>query len=276
MEKNLQSTTTLLNGVQMPIFGLGVWQVEDGESVIHSVKSAIKAGYKAIDTAAIYKNERGVGQAIKESGVAREDLFITTKVWNSDQGYESTFAAYEESLEKLGLEYVDLYLIHWPVAGKYKETWKALEKLYKDGRVRAIGVCNFHQHHLDDLLTDAEVVPMVNQIELHPLLSQELLRNYCASEGIKVTAWSPLGRGRLLDNPDLASIAAKYNKTVAQVILRWDLQNDVIVIPRSTKEERIIENADIFDFEISLEDMAFINSLNKNERTGTDPDNFDF
>jgi len=276
MEKNLQSTTTLLNGVQMPIFGLGVWQVEDGESVIHSVKSAIKAGYKAIDTAAIYKNERGVGQAIKESGVAREDLFITTKVWNSDQGYESTFAAYEESLEKLGLEYVDLYLIHWPVAGKYKETWKALEKLYKDGRVRAIGVCNFHQHHLDDLLTDAEVVPMVNQIELHPLLSQELLRNYCASEGIKVTAWSPLGRGRLLDNPDLASIAAKYNKTVAQVILRWDLQNDVIVIPRSTKEERIIENADIFDFEISVEDMAFINSLNKNERTGTDPDNFDF
>jgi len=276
MEKNLQSTTTLLNGVQMPIFGLGVWQVEDGESVIHSVKSAIKAGYKAIDTAAIYKNERGVGQAIKESGVAREDLFITTKVWNSDQGYESTFAAYEESLEKLGLEYVDLYLIHWPVAGKYKETWKALEKLYKDGRVRAIGVCNFHQHHLDDLLTDVEVVPMVNQIELHPLLSQELLRNYCASEGIKVTAWSPLGRGRLLDNPDLASIAAKYNKTVAQVILRWDLQNDVIVIPRSTKEERIIENADIFDFEISVEDMAFINSLNKNERTGTDPDNFDF
>ncbi len=276
MAKSLQSTTTLLNGVQMPIFGLGVWQVEEGASVIHSVKSAIKTGYRAIDTAAIYKNERGVGQAIKESGVAREELFITTKVWNSDQGYESTLAAYEESLEKLGLDYVDLYLIHWPVAGKYKETWKALEKLYKDGRVRAIGVSNFHQHHLDDLLMDAEVVPMVNQIELHPLLSQEPLRNYCASEGIRVTAWSPLGRGSLLNNAELTKIAEKYNKSVAQVILRWDVQNDIIVIPRSTKEERIIENADIFDFELSKEDMAYINSLNKNERTGADPDNFDF
>mgnify|MGYP003408002798 CR=1 FL=1 len=276
MTTGLQDMVVLQNGVEMPKFGLGVWQVEDGAPVIHSVKSAIKAGYKAIDTAKIYNNEIGVGVAIKESGIAREDLFVTTKVWNSDQGYESTLQAYEDSLERLGLDYVDLYLVHWPVAGKYKETWKALEHLYKQGKVRAIGVCNFHIHHLEDLLEDAEIVPMVNQIELHPLLSQVEIREYCAAKNIQVTAWSPLGRGRLLDNPDLAVIAKKYNKSVAQVILRWDIQNDVIVIPRSTKEERIIENATIFDFELSTEDMAFIDSLNKNERTGADPDNFDF
>ena len=195
---------------------------------------------------------------------------------NTDHAPEDVPLALDRTLTDLQLDYVDLYLVHWPVAGKYKETWKALEHLYKQGKVRAIGVCNFHIHHLEDLLEDAEIVPMVNQIELHPLLSQVEIREYCAAKNIQVTAWSPLGRGRLLDNPDLAVIAKKYNKSVAQVILRWDIQNDVIVIPRSTKEERIIENATIFDFELSTEDMAFIDSLNKNERTGADPDNFDF
>lgn len=276
MIKSLQDTTTLHNGVEMPSFGLGVWQVKDGEEVIQSVKAALEAGYKAIDTAAVYKNEDGVGQAIKESGIAREDLFITTKVWNADQGFETTLVAFEESLKKLGLEYVDLYLIHWPKAGKYKETWRALEKLYKDGRVRAIGVSNFHIHHMEDLLGDAEIIPMVNQIELHPQLSQPEIREYCKAKGIKVEAYSPLGSGKLLEHKGIEEIASKYNKSVAQVILRWDLQNDIITIPKSTKVARIQENATIFDFELTEEDMATINALNKNQRVGADPDNFNF
>jgi len=273
---NLQTTVKLNNGVEMPIFGLGVFKVEEGQEVIDSVKAAIKAGYISIDTAAAYKNEEGVGQGIKESGVNREDLFITTKVWNADQGYESTLAAFETSLQKLGLDYIDLYLIHWPVKGKYKETWKALEELYKDGKVKAIGVSNFHQHHLEDLLEEAEVVPMVNQIELHPLLSQVELRNFCKEKGIVVEAWSPLAQGKLLNNSVLAEIAAKYNKSTAQIILRWDLQNDIVTIPKSIKEHRIIENADIFDFDLTKEDIDKINELNKNERVGPDPDNFNF
>ncbi|MNW27203.1 Glyoxal reductase [compost metagenome] len=276
MINNLQGTTTLHNGVEMPRLGLGVWKVQDGNEVVHAVKSAIKAGYKSIDTAAVYKNEEGVGQAIRESGAPRDSLFITTKVWNSDQGYETTLAAFDASLSKLQLDYADLYLIHWPVGGKYKETWRAIEKLYKDGRVRAIGVSNFHQHHLEDLLADAKIAPMVNQIELHPLLSQEPLRAYCASKNIKVEAWSPLGNGRLLTHELVQEIAAKYNKSVAQVILRWDLQHDIITIPKSINESRIIENADIFDFELSAEDVQKIDSLNRNERFGSDPDNFNF
>ncbi|RVT57940.1 aldo/keto reductase [Niallia taxi] len=273
---NLQSTVKLNNGVEMPKFGLGVFKVQEGQEVIDSVKAAIKAGYISIDTAAVYKNEEGVGQGIKESGVDREKLFITTKVWNADQGYDSTLAAFETSIQKLGLDYIDLYLIHWPVSGKYKETWKALEKLYKDGKVKAIGVSNFHKHHLEDLLSEAEIVPTVNQIELHPLLSQEELRNFCKEKGIVVEAWSPLAQGKLLDNPVLTEIAAKYNKSTAQIILRWDLQNDIVTIPKSIKEHRIIENADIFDFELTAEDLEKINGLNKNERVGADPDNFNF
>ncbi|MED3963752.1 aldo/keto reductase [Niallia taxi] len=276
MFMNLQSTVILNNGVEMPKFGLGVFKVQEGQEVIDSVKAAIKAGYISIDTAAVYKNEEGVGQGIKESGVDREKLFITTKVWNADQGYDSTLAAFETSIQKLGLDYIDLYLIHWPVSGKYKETWKALEKLYKDGKVKAIGVSNFHKHHLEDLLSEAEIVPTVNQIELHPLLSQEELRNFCKEKGIVVEAWSPLAQGKLLDNPVLTEIAAKYNKSTAQVILRWDLQNDIVTIPKSIKEHRIIENADIFDFELTAEDLEKINGLNKNERVGADPDNFNF
>lgn len=271
---NLKSTTKLANGVEMPWFGLGVFKVQEGQEVIDSVKAAIKAGYRSIDTASVYGNEEGVGQAIRESGVAREELFITTKVWNNEQGYDSTLAAFDQSLSRLGLDYADLYLVHWPIRAKYKDTWRALEKLYADGRVRAIGVSNFQIDHLEDLLTVANVKPMVNQVELHPLLSQLELREYCRERGIQIEAWAPLAQGRLLDNEVIAGIAARHNKTVAQTILRWDIQNGIVTIPKSIKEERIIANADIFDFELSADEISQINALNRDERFGSHPDRF--
>jgi len=269
---SLKDTVKLHNGVEMPWFGLGVFKVENGNEATESVKAAIKNGYRSIDTAAIYKNEEGVGIGIKESGVAREELFITSKVWNEDQGYETTLAAFEKSLERLQLDYLDLYLIHWPGKDKYKDTWRALEKLYKDGKIRAIGVSNFQVHHLEELLKDAEIKPMVNQVEFHPRLTQKELRDYCKAQGIQLEAWSPLMQGQLLDNEVLTQIAEKHNKSVAQVILRWDLQHEVVTIPKSIKEHRIIENADIFDFELSQEDMDKIDALNKDERVGPNPD----
>lgn len=274
MPTNLQATTTLHNGVKMPWLGLGVFQVEDGSEVVDSVTAAIKHGYRSIDTAAVYKNEAGVGQAITQADIPREKLFITSKVWNRSQGYQSTLEAFEASLEKLQLDYLDLYLIHWPVPelGKYKDTWRALEKLYKDGKIRAIGVSNFKEHHLDDLIKDAEIVPMVNQVEFHPHLTQEPLRAYCKQHKIQVEAWSPLKQGKLLDDPTLTEIANKHGKTTAQVILRWDLQSGVVTIPKSVKEHRIVANADLFDFELSLEEMKAIDGLNKDERIGPDPD----
>jgi diketogulonate reductase-like aldo/keto reductase len=278
--KNLQSVKTLINGTKMPWLGLGVFKVEEGQELINAVKTAITHGYRSVDTAAIYGNEVGVGQgvrqALEETGIARKDLFITSKVWNSELGYETTIAAYEESLTKLGLDYLDLYLIHWPVAGRYKEAWRALETLYKEGRVKAIGVSNFQIHHLEDLMKDAEIKPMVNQVEYHPRLTQKELQAFCKQQDIQLEAWSPLMQGQLLDNADLQEIADKYNKSVAQVILRWDLQNGVITIPKSTKEHRIAENATVFDFELTAEDMKLIDSLNENLRVGPDPDNFDF
>lgn len=278
--KNLQDTTTLHNGVKMPWFGLGVFKVEEGPELVNAVKSAIKNGYRSIDTAAIYGNEEGVGKGIKEglreAGIPREELFVTSKVWNADLGYESTLAAFETSLAKLDLEYLDLYLIHWPVEGKYKDAWRALETLYKEGRVKAIGVSNFQIHHLEDLIKDAEVKPMINQVELHPRLTQKEVQAFCQENGIQLEAWSPLMQGQLLDNETLQEIASKHNKSVAQIILRWDLQNGVVTIPKSTKEQRIIENADVFDFELTSEDMSLIDGLNQNHRVGPDPDNFDF
>lgn len=276
MIESLQDTFTLHNGVKMPGFGLGVYKTADGEEVINAIKYAVNAGYRAVDTAALYFNEDGVGEGIKQCGLPREEIFVTTKVWNSDQGYESTLAAFEKSRKKLDVDYIDLYLIHWPVKEKYKETWRAMEELYRSGKVRAIGVSNFHKHHLEDLMTTAEIKPMVNQIELHPMLSQVELRDYCQSQNIAVTAWSPLAKGRLMEEPVLVEIAKKHNKTVAQVILRWHIQNDVIVIPKSTHEHRIVENADIFDFVLNREDMQAINALNKNERLGQNPDHFHF
>ncbi|MEH7418178.1 aldo/keto reductase [Neobacillus drentensis] len=280
MINNLQDTTTLSNGVKMPWFGLGVFKVEEGPELVNAVKFAIKHGYRSIDTAAIYQNEEGVGQAIREgineAGISREDLFVTSKVWNSDLGYEATLEAYETSLNKLGLDYLDLYLIHWPVEGKFKEAWRALETLYKEGKVKAIGVSNFHVHHLEDLLKEAEIKPMINQVELHPRLTQKEIQTFCLEQGIQMEAWSPLMQGQLLDQPVIQEIANKYNKSTAQVILRWDLQNGVVTIPKSTKEHRIIENADIFDFELTKTEMKQIDDLNQNHRVGPDPDNFDF
>lgn len=274
MITNLKDTITLNNGVKMPGFGLGVYKVEENIAV-DAVKSALQNGYRSIDTASFYKNEKGVGKGIIQSGVKREDIFVTSKVWNDEQGFEGTLKAFEQSLNRLGLDYLDLYLIHWPVKGKYKETWRAMEKLYKEGRVRAIGVSNFHVHHLENLLQDARVKPAINQVELHPHLTQEKLRDYCKKQNIQIEAWSPLKKGRIFDEPVIKEIATKYEKTPAQVILRWDVQHEIISIPKSTKEERIIENAEIFDFFLTAEEMSEIDQLNKNERTGTNPDSFD-
>ena len=280
MAKNLQDSVTLANGVKIPWLGLGVFKVKEGREVVDAVRTAITSGYRSIDTAAIYGNEDGVGQGIKEglkeAGISREDIFITSKVWNADQGYQSTLEAYTASLKRLDLDYLDLYLIHWPVKGKYKETWRAMETLYNEAKVRAIGVSNFHVHHLKDLFQDFKIKPMVNQVEYHPRLIQKELRTFCKEQGIQFEAWSPLMQGKLLDNPTLQEIANKYDKSIAQVIIRWDLQNGVVTIPKSIKEHRIIENSNVFDFELTKEDMEQIDSLNQNQRVGSDPDNFNF
>ncbi|KWW16612.1 glyoxal reductase [Peribacillus simplex] len=269
---NIRETITLHNGVKMPQLGFGVFKVKNGNETVASVKKAIEVGYRAIDTAAIYENEEGVGQAISECGVPREELFITSKVWNTEQGYDTTLQAFDDSLKRLGLEYLDLYLIHWPGKDKYLDTWKALEKLYKDGKVKSIGVSNFHVHHLENLLANCEVKPVVNQIELHPLLTQGEIRNYCEKNEIKVEAWSPLGRGNLLEEPTINHIAKKHGKSPAQVLIRWHLQHDIVVIPKSITPARIEENAQVFDFSLSLNEMNQIDSLNKNERFGSNPD----
>lgn len=274
MITHLQDTVTLNNGVKMPGFGLGVYKVEDGDTVIHAVSSALKNGYLHIDTATIYDNEKGVGQAVKDSGIPREEIFITSKVWNDDQGYESTLKAFEETLEKLGTDYLDLYLIHWPVSGKYKDTYRALEKLYEEGKVRAIGVSNFHVHHLEDLMEDCTITPMVDQVEFHPHLTQSDLRKFCQDNNIQFEAWSPLKKGRLFEDPTLMEIAEAHGKTVAQAMLRWDIQHGVVTIPKSIREKRIVENADVFDFSLTDEEMKRIDGMNKDERTGSNPDTF--
>ncbi|XJZ28002.1 aldo/keto reductase [Bacillota bacterium Lsc_1132] len=274
--KSLQDTIRLHNGVEMPRLGLGVYKVEKGQQVEETVTTALKLGYRSIDTAAFYQNEEGVGNAVRQSGIARKELFITTKVWNSEQGYDETLKAFEASMKKLNLEYLDLYLVHWPVQGKYLETWRALETLYKEGRVRAIGVSNFKIHHLEDLLNNSELKPVINQVELHPRLSQPELRDYCKEKEIAVEAWSPIARGRILNDPVLMKIAENHNKSSAQVILRWHLQNDVVIIPKSVTPARLKENIALFDFELSTDEMAQINSLNRNERFGADPDHIDF
>ncbi|HEY4554052.1 MAG TPA: aldo/keto reductase [Bacillaceae bacterium] len=276
MVNSLKDTIMLHNGVEMPSFGLGVYKMEDPQEAENAVKHAIEYGYRSIDTAHIYRNEESVGRAVRESGVPRNELFITTKVWNDDQGYDSALKAFEHSLNELNTDYIDLYLIHWPVKPKYLETWRALERLYDEKAVRAIGVSNFQIHHLEDLAANANEKPVINQVELHPRLTQEPLREYCKEHGIAVEAWSPIGRGRLLDEPTLNHIAAKHGKTSVQVILRWHLQIGNVVIPKSVRPERIRENADIFDFELSLSEMNEISSLNMNERFGSHPDKFNF
>ncbi|CAM4023172.1 aldo/keto reductase [Alkalicoccus chagannorensis] len=264
---------TLNNGVTMPQLGFGVWQVEDHEAV-KAVKEAVRVGYRSIDTAMIYKNETGVGLALKDVEVPREDLFITTKVWNSDQGYDNTLRAFDESMERLGLDYVDLYLIHWPTPeyDDYVDTYKAMEKLYHDGRVKAIGVCNFDIDHLQRLLDECDVKPVLNQVECHPFLAQNELKTFCREHDIFVEAWSPLMQGgEVLNHPVVQGIAGDHNKTGAQVILRWHLQHDTIVIPKSVTPERIQENLDVFDFELSDDEMEIINNLDRGIRKGPKP-----
>ncbi|MEF2291046.1 aldo/keto reductase [Virgibacillus dokdonensis] len=275
MITHLQDTVLLNNGVEMPGLGLGVYKVEDGKTVQTAVQAALETGYRMIDTASFYDNEVGVGEAIKQSNLPREELFVTTKVWNDEQGYAKTKEAFEKSLQRLGLDYIDLYLIHWPVKGMYVETWKAMEELYESGQVRAIGVSNFHQQHVENLLANSKIVPAINQVEYHPHLTQEPLYAFCKQQGIQLEAWSPLKRGRLMDEPYLLSLAEKYEKTVAQVILRWDIQNEVITIPKSTNPRRIKENATIFDFSLTEKEMQEISCLNQNERSGTNPDSYD-
>jgi len=273
---DIQGTFKLHNGVDMPYLGLGVYLSKDGQEVKNAVKWALDAGYRHIDTASIYGNEEGVGSGIRASGIPREEVFLVSKVWNSDQGYDSTLRAFEASLERLGMDYLDLYLIHWPVGGKYQDTWRALERLYAQKRIRAIGVSNFMQHHLEDLLNVAEVVPMVNQMEFHPYLVQQPLMDYCKEKGIQYEAWSPMMQGKIFEDPVFHQLAGKYNKTIAQIVLRYDLQKGVITIPKSSKKERIIANADLFDFELTQADMDYLDGLDKGQRFGPDPDNFDF
>ncbi|MEH7094398.1 aldo/keto reductase [Neobacillus vireti] len=264
---------TLNNGLKMPQLGYGVWQVEDDQAAT-AVKTAIEVGYRSIDTAMIYQNEKGVGKAIKETSVSREELFITTKVWNSDQGYENTLRAFDESLERLGLDYVDLYLIHWPTPqfDQYVDTYKALEKLYHDGRVKAIGVCNFEVEHLERLLKECEVVPVLNQVECHPYLAQNELKEFCAKHNIYVEAWSPLDQGgEVLQDEVVQRIAKSHDKSPAQTVLRWHLQNKTIVIPKSVTPSRIEENFQVFDFELTAEEMNEINQINRNRRKGPNP-----
>lgn len=275
MTLRITDGATLANGVVKPWLGLGVYKADDGAEVEQAIRMALEAGYRSIDTAAIYENEAGVGKAIRDSKIPREEIFVTTKVWNTEQGYESTLQAFDTSLQKLGLDYIDLYLVHWPVPGKYRGTWRALETLYKKGLVRSIGVSNFHIHHLEDLLSVCEVKPMLNQIEMHPYLIQKELRQYCEQHGIYVEAWRPLMRGNL-EVPLLQEMAERYQKTPAQIVLRWDLQHKVLVIPKSVRKERIIENAGLFDFELTNEDMAMLDSLNRDQRFGPDPDHFDY
>lgn len=273
---DIKGTFTLHNGVEMPYLGLGVYLSEDGQEVVNAVKWALEHGYRHIDTASIYKNEIGVGQGIKESNVSRQEIFVVSKVWNSDQGYEATIKAFKDSLDRLGLDYLDLYLIHWPVNGKYKETWKALEYLYEQKLVRAIGVSNFMKHHLEDLLEDSTIVPMVNQMEFHPYLVQQDLLDFCKEKKIQYEAWSPMMQGKIFNLQEFKELAEKYNKSIAQIVLRWDLQKGVITIPKSSKKERIISNADVFNFQLSSEDMDKLSSLDRSKRFGPDPDNFDF
>jgi methylglyoxal/glyoxal reductase len=273
---NIQSAVTLHNGIRMPLFGLGVFLSKEGLEVENAVKIALEAGYRHIDTAAVYGNERGVGKAVKNSGIPRNQIFITSKVWNSDQGYQTTFDAFEESIERLSTDYIDLYLIHWPKGDLSVETWKAMEEIYQQGRVKAIGVSNFLMHHLEDLLPHCRITPMVNQVEFHPYLQQPALQQFCLDHQIQLEAWSPIMKGKVNDIPVLQALSVKYGKTPVQITLLWELQKQIVTIPKSVHRNRIISNADVFDFELSAEDIQKIDQLDRHIRTGADPDNFNF
>lgn len=263
----------LNNGVKMSQLGMGVYQLRPEEAV-DAIRQAIDLGYTSFDTAVLYGNEKEVGEAIRQSGQKREKFFVTTKLWNTDQGYDSTLRAFEESDKRLGLGYVDLYLIHWPGKDKYVETYRAMERLLKEGRVRAIGVSNFNQHHLETLMEETEIVPAVNQIELHPLFSQRQLVAWCQSQGIAVEAWRPIAQGRVMDIPLLQELGKKYGKTPVQITLRWHVEHGVIVIPKSGQPERMAANADIWDFSLTPEEVERIDALDTGCRLSNDPETY--
>ncbi|AXH99914.1 aldo/keto reductase [Sporosarcina sp. PTS2304] len=265
---------SLSNGVQMPQFGLGTYKMTEPEQTVKVVEKAVSLGYRAIDTASIYGNEKEVGEAIRNSGVAREDLFVTSKVWNDEQGYDETLRAFERSLTALDMNYMDLYLTHWPVSGSYVDTYRAIERLYDEKLIRATGVSNHHESHLKELSAVANIRPMVNQVEIHPLLTQEPLRQFCEEHQIAVTSWSPLARGKLLGEPTLVAIANAHNKTVMQIIIRWHIQHHLIVIPKSSTLARVKENSEVADFYLTDDEMAIIDAMNRDERTGTNPDTY--
>lgn len=276
-EEGLATRFELNNGVRMPWLGLGVFRMEsdaETESVAHA---AIEEGYHAIDTAALYGNERGVGNAVRNCGLAREEIFVTSKVWNDDMRAGRVESAFEESMERLGLEYIDLYLLHWPIEGKIVQSWKVLERFYKEGRIRAIGVSNHLERHLEELRSACEIKPVINQIEYHPYLQSSSLKRYCEEHDIRLEAWSPfMHGGDILSDSKLSAIGEKYGKTAAQVIVRWILETGVATIPKSVRTERIVENSDVFDFELSEEDLLAIRDLERGTRWGADPANFDF
>ncbi len=269
---DLSSTTTLNNQVEMPWLGLGVFRAEPGEEVRQAVAEALRVGYRHIDTASFYENEADVGTAVRESDIPPEEVFVTSKLWNDDQGYDNTLRAFERSMEAIGLDKLDLYLVHWPIKDSLRETWRAMERIYEEGRVRAIGVSNFLVHHLQELNKEANVVPAVNQVEFHPFLTLPELQDYCRRNEIQLEAWSPLTRGKHFDNPIIRSIAEQHGKTPAQVLIRWDLQHGVVTIPKSVHAERIRENADVFDFHLTPGQMDRLDGLNQEERLGPHPD----
>lgn len=276
MSRQFPGRVALNNGVSIPQLGLGLYNIADGPAVEAVVESALAAGYRGFDNATLYGNEPGVGRALAAGGVAREELFITSKAWNSEQGYQETLDAFARSLDRLGLDYLDLYLLHWPVPGRFAESWRALERLYADGRVRAIGVSNFHEQQLDTLLAAAEVVPAVNQVELHPRLRQVGLHRYCLAHGIRIQAWSPLQHGRILGHPVLGELGEKYGRSPAQIVLRHLLQQDIVAVAKAANPRHLRENLDILDFELSAFDVARIDILNREERIGPDPDTVDY
>ncbi|MBI5325455.1 MAG: aldo/keto reductase [Ignavibacteriae bacterium] len=268
---NLNTTIKLNNGIEIPVLGLGTYKTNPGTETQNAVRLALEIGYRHIDTAALYANEKDVGLAVKQSRISREEIFITTKVWNSDQGYNNTLKAFDVSLKKLDTDYIDLYLVHWPLPESRKDTWKALEKLYSNGKVKSIGISNYTIRHIDELLNSCDIVPSVNQVELSPILQQPKLMDYCKQKGIVIEAYSPLTRGKKFNDKRLLTLANKYSKSPAQLMIKWALQYDTVVLPKSANPERLKENADVFDFEISAEDMEYMKSFDENFRIAWDP-----
>ena len=282
--KSIQDLIKLSNEVEIPCMGYGTWRTPAGDDTVTAVKSAIECGFRHIDTAQLYGNEESVGEGIRAAGIDRREIFLTTKLKNSDQGYDATLKAFESSLKRLGVEYVDLYLIHWPVPVMFKDnwqeisrqTWKAMERLYEEKLIRAIGLSNFLPHHIENITASANVAPVVDQLEIHPCFTQRQTVKYCQDHKIQVQAWSPLGHGTILQNETLAAIAASHKKTPAQTALRWELQQNIIPISKSMKPSRMKENADVFDFTLSPEEMDRIFALGEDGRTGPNPDHIDF